>query len=292
MSDDNKDAGLTNAASSTSSSASALSSTATPTNSTAPLDDSGKKSPKNLSEKSQGIGEWVKKLNKNIAEQTLERKKKEAEESKNDPNPIRAQMARFELLMTKFMTYRAEKISELFREWEKSCQSSGETTGQRARREMLAMQEIDKQLVENNDDISNNQEILSALDMKIKETQVKISEERNSKEPRDGMVDLLEKNLKTFESKKEKVNARVDELNEKNTELNGQYKKLSGGKDAANYFQPKPQQQPQPILTSLASSPDDSTKILGGNKKPEDSNSETTQHDFTDPEESWGNSID
>lgn len=105
-----------------------------------------------------GMSEWAKSFKKNMDDATLKRKEKEAEEAKNDPNPIRAQMARYELLMTKFMLWRSEKILELFDSWDNRYQSSGESSGQRARREMI--EGIEGKLKENREEQKKCQKTL------------------------------------------------------------------------------------------------------------------------------------
>ena len=77
--------------------------------------DSTKKSPSTGGSKSfSGESDFMKALKKNYQDAEVARKKKEADAAKNDTNPIRAQLAQFESLLTEFYYWRSENVPKFW----------------------------------------------------------------------------------------------------------------------------------------------------------------------------------
>lgn len=210
---------------------SALGSGASMPSSSAPAQGVEKKPSKSFADKSKGISEWAKALKKNLDESSRKRLAKEAEEHKNDPNPIRAQMARFESLMTEFMIIRNEKFEELFSKWEYSCATPEETTGQRARREMLAMEAITKQIADNETEIQETQEILSIMNTEEQNIKGKLATATATASD-ENIATKPQEDIKLLQDEQKNLAERIDVLKEKNKELLEEYNKLSGKKSS------------------------------------------------------------
>lgn len=115
------------------------------------------------------IKKMVDDLTKQLNDDAIKRKKKEVDDLKNDSNPLRAQQARFELLLLEFGALVNEHFNltkKLLDSWDNRYNYNGEeTSGMKARRELLENSKLsDKQSTEKTlkEDIVEMQEMSSS----------------------------------------------------------------------------------------------------------------------------------